>query len=59
MTVVDFSDNSVAASDHSRLVAAYVLALAAASGSTDGLHPGFVVLDEEDVQTDDSETSSE
>jgi hypothetical protein len=34
------------ASDHSRLVAAYVLALAAASESTDGLHPGFVVLDE-------------
>lgn len=34
------------ASDHSRLVAAYVLALAAASDSTNGLHPGFVVLDE-------------
>lgn len=34
------------ASDHSRLVAAYVLALAAASESTGGLHPGFVVLDE-------------
>ena len=34
------------ASDHSRLVAAYVLALAAASESVDGLHPGFVVLDE-------------
>lgn len=34
------------ASDHSRLVAAYVLALAAASESTAGLHPGFVVLDE-------------
>ncbi len=34
------------ASDHSRLVAAYVLALAAASDATDGLHPGFVVLDE-------------
>jgi hypothetical protein len=34
------------ASDHSRLVAAYVLALAAASESTNGLHPGFVILDE-------------
>ena len=34
------------ASDHSRLVAAYVLGLAAASESTSGLHPGFVVLDE-------------
>jgi hypothetical protein len=34
------------ASDHSRLVAAYVLALAAASESIGGLHPGFVVLDE-------------
>ncbi len=34
------------ASDHSRLVAAYVLALAAASESTSGLHPGFVVFDE-------------
>ena len=34
------------ASDHSRLVAAYVLALAAASESTAGLHPGFVLLDE-------------
>jgi DNA repair exonuclease SbcCD ATPase subunit len=34
------------ASDHSRLVAAYVLALAAASGVMSGLHPGFVVLDE-------------
>lgn len=34
------------ASDQSRLIAAYVLALAAASESTDGLHPGFVVLDE-------------
>jgi hypothetical protein len=34
------------ASDHSRLVAAYVLALAAASEAKEGLHPGFVVLDE-------------
>lgn len=34
------------ASDQSRLVAAYVLALAAASEATGGLHPGFVVLDE-------------
>ena len=34
------------ASDHSRLVAAYVLALAVASEAKSGLHPGFVVLDE-------------
>lgn len=34
------------ASDHSRLVAAYVLALAVASEAEKGLHPGFVVLDE-------------
>jgi hypothetical protein len=34
------------ASDHSRLVAAYVLALATASEAEGGLHPGFVVLDE-------------
>jgi len=34
------------ASDHSRLVAAYVLALAGASQAEGGLHPGFVVLDE-------------
>jgi len=34
------------ASDHSRLVAAYVLALAVASEAEGGLHPGFVVLDE-------------
>jgi len=34
------------ASDHPRLVAAYVLALAVASEVAGGLHPGFVVLDE-------------
>jgi hypothetical protein len=34
------------ASDHPRLVAAYVLALATASEAEGGLHPGFVVLDE-------------
>ncbi len=34
------------ASDHSRLISAYVLALAVASESESGLHPGFVVLDE-------------
>ncbi len=34
------------ASDHSRLVAAYVLALAVASEAQRGFHPGFVVLDE-------------
>ena len=34
------------ASDQSRLVAAYNLALAAASQNVDGLHPGVVMLDE-------------
>jgi len=34
------------ASDQSRLVAAYSLALAAASEQMDGQHPGFVILDE-------------
>jgi hypothetical protein len=34
------------ASDQSRLVAAYSLALAAASQQMGGMHPGFVVLDE-------------
>ena len=34
------------ASDQSRLVAAYVLALSVASEAVGGLHPGFVVLDE-------------
>ena len=34
------------ASDHPRLVAAYTLALAAASEAMKGLHPGFVILDE-------------
>ena len=34
------------ASDHSRLVSAYVLALAVASEAVGGLHPGFVILDE-------------
>ena len=34
------------ASDQSRLVAAYTLALAAASNRVAGLHPGLVVLDE-------------
>jgi hypothetical protein len=34
------------ASDHPRLVAAYTLALAAASEAMNGLHPGFVILDE-------------
>ena len=34
------------ASDQSRLVAAYSLALAAASQNVDGLHPGVVMLDE-------------
>jgi hypothetical protein len=34
------------ASDHPRLIAAYVLALAATSEAIGGLHPGVVVLDE-------------
>jgi hypothetical protein len=34
------------ASDPSRMVAAYSLALAAASVEVDGLHPGIVILDE-------------
>jgi hypothetical protein len=34
------------ASDHARLVAAYVLALAEASREKSGPHPGIVVLDE-------------
>jgi hypothetical protein len=43
------------ASDHSRLVAAYVLALAAASGAVGGLHPGFLVLDEPLQQNPDED----
>ena len=42
------------ASDHSRLVAAYVLALAVASEAKEGLHPGFVVLDEPLQQNPDA-----
>jgi hypothetical protein len=42
------------ASDHSRLVAAYVLALAVASEAESGLHPGFVVLDEPLQQNPDA-----
>ena len=42
------------ASDHSRLVAAYVLALAVASEAEGGLHPGFVVLDEPLQQNPDA-----
>jgi hypothetical protein len=34
------------ASDQSRLIAAYTLALADASGKVNGLHPGLVILDE-------------
>ena len=34
------------ASDHSRLTAAYALALAATGAKKDGLHPGIVILDE-------------
>ena len=36
----------MSASDQSRLVAAYSLALAAASQGIGGLHPGVVILDE-------------
>ncbi|HEY6421354.1 MAG TPA: hypothetical protein VIX59_20335 [Candidatus Binataceae bacterium] len=43
------------ASDHSRLVAAYVLALAEASRASAGLHPGFVVLDEPLQQNPDAQ----
>jgi hypothetical protein len=43
------------ASDHPRLVAAYVLALAEASRTLGGLHPGFVVLDEPLQQNPDDE----
>lgn len=43
------------ASDHPRLVAAYVLALAEASWTVAGLHPGFVVLDEPLQQNPDPE----
>lgn len=41
------------ASDHPRLVAAYVLALAKASRVLSGQHPGFVVLDEPQQQNPD------
>jgi predicted nucleic acid-binding Zn-ribbon protein len=41
------------ASDHPRLVAAYVLALADASLALKGPHPGFVVLDEPQQQNPD------
>jgi hypothetical protein len=34
------------ASDQSRLIAAYTLALAYASSKVNGLHPGLVILDE-------------
>lgn len=43
------------ASDHARLVAAYVVALAESALSTGGHHPGFVVLDEPLQQNPDSE----
>lgn len=43
------------ASDHPRLVAAYALALAEASRSLGGLHPGFVILDEPLQQNPDAE----
>lgn len=41
------------ASDHPRLVAAYVLALAQASRVLDGPHPGIVILDEPQQQNPD------
>lgn len=43
------------ASDQSRLIAAYSLALADASHTLGGLHPGFVVLDEPLQQNPDDE----
>ncbi len=43
------------ASDHPRLVAAYALALAQASQSCKGNHPGIVVLDEPQQQNPDEE----
>jgi hypothetical protein len=43
------------ASDQSRLIAAYSLALADASSTLGGLHPGFVVLDEPLQQNPDDE----
>ncbi len=43
------------ASDQSRLIAAYSLALADASRTLGGLHPGFVVLDEPLQQNPDEE----
>jgi hypothetical protein len=43
------------ASDHPRLVAAYVLALAETSRALPGLHPGFVVLDEPLQQNPDAQ----
>jgi len=43
------------ASDHSRLTAAYALALAATGTKKDGLHPGIVILDEPLQQNPDPE----
>lgn len=43
------------ASDQCRLVAAYCLALAAASHRVSGLHPGFVILDEPLQQNPDEQ----
>ena len=43
------------ASDQSRLIAAYSLAIADASRTLGGLHPGFVVLDEPLQQNPDDE----
>lgn len=43
------------ASDQSRLVAAYCLALAASAQDVDGLHPGVVILDEPLQQNPDEE----
>jgi hypothetical protein len=43
------------ASDRPRVIAAYSLALAAASGVVGGLHPGFVILDEPLQQNPDEQ----
>jgi len=45
--------SSGSASDHCRLIVAYVLALAEASAETAGLHPGFTLLDEPFQQNPD------
>jgi hypothetical protein len=45
--------SSGSASDHCRVIVAYVLALAEASAEKSGLHPGFTLLDEPFQQNPD------